>query len=86
MNYLRELIHRLRLGQSDRAISRDLHLSRVTVRKYRQLASSQGCLSDSLPLPPAQELTAVPGPTPDSPNVSSALPYQQVVDERFEQG
>jgi len=33
MQYLRDLIHRLRLGQSERSIAKDLHLSRQTVGK-----------------------------------------------------
>lgn len=36
MNDIREVLERSRRGESDRAIARDLHLSRVTVRKYRQ--------------------------------------------------
>lgn len=42
MNYLRDLIHRLRLGQSERSIAKDLHLSRQTVSKYRELAKAAG--------------------------------------------
>jgi len=44
VNYLRELIHRLRLGQRDRAIARDLHISRITARKCRGLAAAAGYL------------------------------------------
>ena len=36
MNDIKEVLERVRRGQSDRAIARDLHLSRVTVRKYRE--------------------------------------------------
>jgi transposase len=87
MNYLRELIHRLRLGQSDRAIARDLHLSRVTVRKYRQFALSQGYVDPSQPLPDPQDLAAVSGPAPQPPhNVSSVLPYREVVEKLLDQG
>ena len=38
MNYLRDVIYRLRAQESDRQIARDLRLSRATVRKYRQWA------------------------------------------------
>ena len=44
MQYLRDLIHRLRLGQSERSIAKDLHLSRQTVGKYRELAKAAGYL------------------------------------------
>ena len=51
VNYLRELIHRLRLGQSDRAIVKDLHISRKTVAKYRELAAQHGFLDPATELP-----------------------------------
>ena len=35
---VREILRRLQLGQGDRAIARDLSLSRKTVTKYRQWA------------------------------------------------
>ena len=34
---IREILYRVRRGESDRAISRDLKLNRKTVRKYRVL-------------------------------------------------
>ena len=43
MNYVRDLIHRVRVGESDRRIARDLSVSRTTVRKYRQWADE--CLT-----------------------------------------
>jgi len=53
MNYLRDLIHRLRARQSERATGRDLGLSQVTVHKYRLLAEKLGLLDSSRPLPEA---------------------------------
>ncbi len=44
MNYLRDLIHRLHAGDSERRIARDLNLSRTTVRKYHTWAEGQGYL------------------------------------------
>ena len=38
MNRLRDLLNRLRSGESERRIARDMHISRTTVRKYRELA------------------------------------------------
>jgi len=49
VNNMRELIHRLRLGQSERAVARDLHLGRVTVHKYHELAASGRRLVGVLP-------------------------------------
>ena len=51
MNYLRDLIHRVRAGESDRQIAQDLKISRITVRKYREWAEGQGYLLTGLPLP-----------------------------------
>lgn len=86
MNYLRDLIHRLRLGQSDRAIARDMHLSRVTIRKYREMAQTQGYLDLSGPLPDLQTLTAALGPAPQPPCTSSSVrPFQEVVEGFLDQ-
>ena len=38
MNYLRDLIHRLRASESERQIARDLRISRITVHRYHELA------------------------------------------------
>ncbi len=38
MNYLRDLIHRLRAGEKERRIAHDLGISRTTVRRYHDLA------------------------------------------------
>jgi hypothetical protein len=41
MNYLRYLIHRLRAGESERRIARDLRISRITVHRYHELADDR---------------------------------------------
>lgn len=87
VNYLRELIHRIRLGQSDRAIAKDLHLSRVTVRKYHELAASAGFLDTTRPLPDTREIASILGSRPLKPcAASSVLPYREVVEELLAQG
>ncbi len=87
VNYLRELIHRSRLGQSDRAIAKDLNLSRVTVRKYHDLAAAAGYLDPAKLLPDAREIASILGARPLKPcAVSSVLPYQQVVEDLLDQG
>jgi transposase len=45
----RELIRRLRAGQSQREIARDLSIDRKTVRKYRRFAMKRGYLEGALP-------------------------------------
>ncbi len=77
VHYLRELVHRLRAGASQRAIARDLELARETVRKYAQLAADAGYLDPSTPLPDAAELTARLGPAPTPPRTASTIePYR----------
>lgn len=46
---VRELVRRLRAGETDRAIARDLTLARKTVAKYREWASREGFLQGPVP-------------------------------------
>ena len=46
---VRELIRRLRVGQSQREIARDLSIDRKTVRKYGRFALKRGFLDAVLP-------------------------------------
>jgi AcrR family transcriptional regulator len=89
MNYLRDLIHRLRSGESERRIARDLNVSRPTVHKYRELAEAQGYLQLGSPMPDEATLVAVLGPGPQPPRTPSSVePYrdivQRLVDQRVE--
>jgi transposase len=85
MNVLRELVHRLRMGESDRAIASDMHIGRNTVSKYRHLSEKHGYLNPDTELPEVKVLAAVLGPAPQPPRtVSTVLPYQQVVEELLE--
>ncbi len=70
MHTITDVVDRLKRGQSDRAIARDLGLSRVTVRKYHELMS-------------AGKLDELVAPLPDRPparNISTVLPYQEIVE------
>lgn len=53
---IREILRRLQLGERDRRIARDLHISRKTVSKYHEWAAAQGLLTG--PLPEAAALQA----------------------------
>ena len=71
MTYLRDLIHRLRLGQSQRQISRDLNVARETVHKYTLWAASVCLLNPGVPFPmmrPCRPCWALP------PNLRAHLP------------
>lgn len=87
MNRLRDVIYRLRVGDSDRAIALDTRLSRLTVRKYREFAEAQGYLDPIIPLPEVQTLDAVLGEAPSPPRTpSTVLPYKELVEKLLEQG
>jgi len=87
MNYLLDIVHRLRLGQSERAIARDMRLARRTVRKYRELAATAGYLETSTPLPEVQALASALGPeAKPPPTVSTVLPYKEVVIQHLDAG
>jgi transposase len=87
MNYLRELIHRVRAGESERRIARDLGISRPTVHKYRALAEAHGYLEPDSPMPEEATLLTVLGPGPRPPRIPSSVePYQEVVQRLVDQG
>lgn len=87
MHYLKDLIYRLRSGESERAIARDLQISRPTIHKYRLLAEEQGYLKPDQPMPDERSLTAILGPGPRPPLVRSSLEsYRDTVQKLVEQG
>lgn len=87
MNYLRDIIYRLRSGESERQISRDLGISRPTVHKYKLMAALQGFLDPEKELAGIDQLEAVLGPAPKPPSKPSTLePYHEIVKKMLEQG
>ncbi len=87
MNYLRELLYRLRAGESQRRIAKDLKLSRTTVGKYQAWAEAQGYLDATQPLPDDATLAAAWGEPPQPPSVTlSVEPSRDVVRAWVEQG
>ena len=87
MNHLRELIYRLRAGESQRRIAKDLSMSRTTVSKYRTWAKSQGYLDTASPLPDDATLAAAWGePTRPTRAESSVEPYREIVQAWVEKG
>lgn len=86
MNHLRDLMHRLRAGESERRIARDLQISRPTVHKYHLLAEREGYLEAGSALPDDATLSAVLGPGPQPPKIASSLePYQEAVKNLLKQ-
>lgn len=87
MNYIRDIIHRLQAGESERSIARDIQISRPTVHKYHELARQQGYLEPGAALPNDATLLAALGPGPQPPKMTSSLePFEGVVKDFFKKG
>lgn len=86
MNYLRDVIHRLRCGESQRRIARDTGLSRPTIQKYGALAEQEGFLDPHTPLPDDATLLALLGAPSRPPQTPSSVePYAETVNELLDQ-
>ena len=87
MHQIRDVIYRLRQGESDRQIAKDLRLSRHTVQKYHAFADTQGYLGDEAVLPCEKALRVALGPAPAPPRpISTVTPYQEVVEAFLAEG
>jgi len=77
LNTIACVVYRLRRGQSERAIAKDLGHSRHTVRHYHCLARERGYLDSDRGVPEAEELLRELGPAPSAPvMVSTVEPYR----------
>jgi transposase len=78
---IREMLRRLRQGESNRAVAEAMRIDRKTVGRYRSWATEQGLLDG--PLPSLGELHQLLEETMSSPlppqNTSSVEPYREVV-------
>ncbi|MEO5331564.1 MAG: IS21 family transposase [Magnetococcus sp. YQC-5] len=87
---VKELVRRVRLGQTERAIGRQMGFHRVTVKKYRQLAESHGWLEKDSPLPePGMVAIAVQKTKPGrtiAHEVSSVEPYRVLIGTLLQEG
>lgn len=85
---VRELVRRLRAGETDRAIARDLGIARKTAAKYRQLAQGEGLLSGPLvDLAALDRLLEKSLPPPTLPRQEyKAAAYESVIKGWREQG
>lgn len=85
---IREILRRVRLGESDRAIVKALGVSRKTVRKYRVWAAQAGLPADALPsteqLQALLHMSLPEAPPPQTP--STVEPYRALVVRWREQG
>jgi transposase len=85
---IREILRRLRKGQSNRAVARALGIDRKTVGRYHQWAAEQQLLQG--PLPPLSELHQLVketlNTTPPPQNVSSVERYREQVEKLRQAG
>ena len=87
VNYLREIIYRLRQGESERQISRDLGISRPTIHKYKELAKNKDYLDVRRAMVEEEELLAALGPAIKPPKIPSSIePHRKYVSEMLEKG
>jgi transposase len=87
MHLLRDLLHRLRAGESQRQVARDLDLARETVAKYQRLAVAHDLLRTDQPLPEESILQALLQANTAPPQTPSSVePYRVVVEALLGQG
>lgn len=86
MHQYRNIIVRMRMGESDRALSKAGLIGRKKAKQVRRMAQAQGWLDTSEPLPDDPVLADVLGhPSPPSPSTSLVLPYQEEVTRWWKQ-
>ena len=85
---VRELIRRLRSGETDRAVSRALNVARKTVARYREIADEEGWLEGALPPVDIldRRLRERMPPCPLPRQVFKAAPYQALIEKLRSRG
>jgi transposase len=83
MNLYKEIIYRLRAGESERGIARDLGLSRPTVHKYHIKAELEEYLNTQRDLPESQEIQKSMGPASCPPKAPSTVEDYRVQVENY---
>ncbi len=83
----RQILVRMRLGDSDRALAKAGLIGRPKAKALRQLAQSQGWLDPEKPLPADTELLRALRHSPERPAAQSSVePYRARVSEWVQQG
>ena len=87
MHEIRHVITRMRLGESDREIARSGFMGRCKAGQLRAIATEQGWLDTSRPLPPNEDMEAfVLAPRAKQPSQSLAVPMAGLIRTWMEQG
>jgi transposase len=83
----RQILTRMRLGDTDRAIARAGLMGRRKLGELRRQADAAGWLDPKKPLPPDSELVQLLGPVRERPAVASqAEPYREQITRWWRQG
>jgi transposase len=86
MNYLRDVVYRLRCNESERRIARDLGISRITVAKYRAWAALHGYLESSAAMPDDAMMVEALGLAPHPPRAPSGVEsFREIVTRLLDQ-
>lgn len=87
VNIIREIIYRIRQGESERQIAIDTGISRPTIHKYKMLAEEKGYLDIKKEMVEEGELLAALGPKIGPPRIPSSIePHRDYVTEMRKQG
>ena len=87
LNSICDIVYRLRRGQSERAIAKDLGCCRLTIRRYHQLAEEKGYLDPQHGIVSPEEILRELGPPPLVPVIASTVePYKEVVEKLLKAG
>jgi len=87
MNHIQDIIRRLQLGESERRIARDMHISRGTVRKYHELTKEKQYLEKTSELPSDSDLAGILGTGVQVGHQPSTVePYRAKIQEWLQQG
>jgi len=86
VNYYSDIIYRIRSGESERQIARDLGICRPTIHKYKLKAQAEGFLQ-AAEMPDTLKVVESLGPASQPPKTLSSLaPYHAVVQGYVDQG
>ncbi|KXB09260.1 integrase [candidate division MSBL1 archaeon SCGC-AAA385M11] len=86
MYHYRQVIARMRLGDSDRQIKRSDLMGRIKAAEVREMAEDMGWLDPEMPLPEEDELQKTFGPAVSKKGHSPLEPFKPQVKTWFEQG
>jgi len=85
---IQDIIYRLRAGQSERSIAKDLGCARGTIRLYHKWGKEKGYLDSDLPLPDIGDIQADLGliAVIRKSNISTVEPYRETVEKFLDLG